>query len=177
MIESTNESGNEDVFQPFAASTPAKVKINSRSVYDLYDEESDAASSVETPVKSRHTDESYRVDLHDTDSDSEFTGSPVSSGSTQVESQTVQLCKDQIWIHLDDDRTSTEHVVTYGTSQCKNVEEQHPNSLQLNGKLTILSLNPKIIKCNSFPVGPLNMEKSYSIHWGWLRYQPRYEIC
>lgn len=54
-----------------------------------------------------------------TDSDSEFTGSPVCSGSTQVESQTVQLCKDQIWIHLDDDCTSTEHVVTYGTSQCK----------------------------------------------------------
>lgn len=76
LSESTKESRNEDVFRPFAASTP--VKVNARSVYDLYDGDSDASSSVGTPIKRLHAEQSW-VDLNDTDSDVEFAGSPVCS--------------------------------------------------------------------------------------------------
>ena len=110
MSDQTKENRNEDVFRPFAASTP--VKVNARSVYDLYDGDSSAAtSSVGTPVKRLHTDQSW-VDLNDTDSDVEFAGSPVCSLSTpHMDNQTVQP-KDQLWIHSDDGSTSTGHVIS-----------------------------------------------------------------
>lgn len=108
------------------------MKVNARSVYDLYDGDSDASSSVGTPIKRLHAEQSW-VDLNETDSDVEFAGSPVCSLSgPHMENQTLQP-KDKIWIHFDDGSTSTEHVI----SSEVNIEDQQQRFMELKGKLNL----------------------------------------
>ena len=105
-------------FQPFATSTPVKVKPSTRSFLYIFDEESDA-SGIETPAKRRNTDEPCWVDLNDTDSNSTIAISPICSRSHQMQNQH----KDQVCIHLDNETStevsSTEHVVTSESLQKK----------------------------------------------------------